>query len=112
MKIFTPIVDHLKLQIRLNVRTKNVEIKVGWASAVVTMPMDTPTMDTSTPPHSQTSKHTADLGAIQKAEDFVRAFMLGFNVDDALALVRLDDLFVDSFEVTDGQPIPIVFYKL
>eukprot|EP00731_Ephydatia_muelleri_P038280 Em0705g1a len=72
MKIFTPIVEHLKLQIRLNVRTKNVEIK--------------------------TSKHTTDLGAIQKAEDFVRAFMLGFNVDDALALVRLDDLFVESLK--------------
>ena len=53
----------------------------------------------------QSSKHTTDPGAIQKAEDFVRAFMLGFSADDALALVRLDDLFVDSFEVTDGQKL-------
>jgi len=29
MKIFTPIVDHLKLQVRLNLKTRNVEIKVG-----------------------------------------------------------------------------------
>ena len=28
MKIFTPVVDHLKLQIRLNLRSRNVEIKV------------------------------------------------------------------------------------
>ena len=28
MKIFSPIVDHLKLQIRLNLKTKNVELKV------------------------------------------------------------------------------------
>ena len=28
MKIFTPVVDHLKLQIRLNLKSKAVEIKV------------------------------------------------------------------------------------
>nr|XP_042713128.1 RNA-binding protein PNO1 isoform X2 [Chrysemys picta bellii] len=51
MKIFTPIVEHLHLQIRFNLKTRNVEIK------------------------------------------------------DALALVRLDDLFLESFEVTDVKPL-------
>lgn len=69
---------------------------------------------------------------MQKGADFVKAFMLGFDVavslhalcpahrprsltplrfcgrlhcwlQDALALLRLDDLFIDSFEVTDGE---------
>ncbi|XP_075452206.1 RNA-binding protein PNO1 isoform X2 [Ascaphus truei] len=51
MKIFTPIVEHLQLQVRFNLKTRNVEIK------------------------------------------------------DALALVRLDDLFLESFEVTDVKPL-------
>ncbi|NXN82972.1 PNO1 protein, partial [Bombycilla garrulus] len=79
MKIFTPIVEHLQLQIRFNLKTRNVEIK--------------------------TCKETKDLSALTKAADFVKAFILGFQVEDALALIRLDDLFLESFEVTDVKPL-------
>jgi len=79
MKIFQPVVEHLKLQIRYNLQTKQVEIR--------------------------TCKETTDIQHLQKGADFVRAFILGFEVDDALALVRLDDLFVDSFEVTDVKTL-------
>jgi len=75
MKIFEPIVEHLKLQVRFNLKSKCVEIR--------------------------TCKDTTDIQNLQKAADFVRAFVLGFEVEDALALVRLDDLFIDSFEITD-----------
>ncbi len=34
-------------------------------------------------------------------QDFVESFMMGFEVQDAVALLRLDDLFIDSFQVTD-----------
>ena len=62
MKIFTPVVEHLKLQIRFNVKDRNVEIRT-W-------------------------KETEDIANVQKAADFVKAFVLGFEVDDALALLR------------------------
>ena len=75
MKIFTPIVEHLHLQIRFNLKSRHVEIR--------------------------TCKQTEDATNLQKAADFVRAFVYGFDVDDALALIRLDDLFVDSFEIKD-----------
>ncbi|XP_054239710.1 RNA-binding protein PNO1 [Indicator indicator] len=79
MKIFTPIVEHLQLQIRFNLKTRNVEIR--------------------------TCQETKDLSALTKAADFVKAFILGFQVEDALALIRLDDLFLESFEVTDVKPL-------
>jgi RNA-binding protein PNO1 len=47
---------------------------------------------------------------VQKAADFIRAFSLGFDVDDAMALLRLDDLYLDSFTIEDvkflkGDPL-------
>src|SRR5579862_7126439 len=57
-KIYPPLVEHLKLQVRMNTRTKQVEMR--------------------------TSKHTVDAGsALQKGADFLKAFTLGFDVDVA-----------------------------
>ena len=74
-KIYPPLVEHLKLQVRMNIAKKAVELR--------------------------TSSHTTDTGAIQKGADFVTAFCLGFDLDDAIALLRLDDLYIQSFEVKD-----------
>ncbi|KAM9726545.1 RNA-binding protein PNO1 [Menidia menidia] len=79
LKIFTPIVENLHLQVRFNLKTRNVEIK--------------------------TCKETQDIGSLTKAADFVKAFVLGFQVEDALALIRLDELFLESFDVTDVKPL-------
>eukprot|EP00594_Rhizosolenia_setigera_P009357 CAMPEP_0178964830 /NCGR_PEP_ID=MMETSP0789-20121207/15911_1 /TAXON_ID=3005 /ORGANISM="Rhizosolenia setigera, Strain CCMP 1694" /LENGTH=256 /DNA_ID=CAMNT_0020649681 /DNA_START=29 /DNA_END=799 /DNA_ORIENTATION=+ len=74
-QIITPLVEFLGLQVRFNTRSRSVEMK--------------------------TSRQTQDMGALQKGADFVSAFMLGFEVQDAVALLRLDDLYLESFQVTD-----------
>jgi len=74
-QILLPLVQYLKLQVRFNTKTRSVEMR--------------------------TSSHTLDSGALQKGADFCSAFMLGFEVQDAVALLRLDDLYVESFQVTD-----------
>jgi RNA-binding protein PNO1 len=78
-KIFPPLVEHLQLQVRMNLKSKAVELR--------------------------TSSSTTDTGALQKGQDFLQAFCLGFDVDDAIALLRLDDLYIQSFEVRDVKSL-------
>ncbi|KAI8640710.1 hypothetical protein BD408DRAFT_419320 [Parasitella parasitica] len=79
MEIYSPLVEHMKLQVRMNVKTKTVELK--------------------------TSAQTEDEGSLQKGADFLRAFALGFEVEDAMALLRLDDIFLDTFEIKDVKTL-------
>ncbi|EIW60160.1 uncharacterized protein TRAVEDRAFT_70628 [Trametes versicolor FP-101664 SS1] len=79
VNIFSPLTEMLHLQVRMNVQRKSVEIR--------------------------TSKHTKDIGAIQKGADFVKAYALGFDVNDSIALLRMDDLYLDSFEIKDVKTL-------
>lgn len=76
MNIYKPLVEHLKLQVRFNPKIRGVELRTC------------PSL-------------TSDIGAIQKAADFINAFALGFQVQDALVILRLEDIFIDSFEIKD-----------
>ncbi|KAJ6293492.1 hypothetical protein OIU78_025464 [Salix suchowensis] len=50
-------------------------------------------------------KTRPDISNLQKCADFVHAFMLGFDVIDAIALLRLDELYVESFEIKDVKTL-------
>ena len=52
-----------------------------------------------------TRRTPPDAGARQKAADCVGAVILGFGLRDAVALLRLDDLYVESFEVKDVKTL-------
>lgn len=47
------------------------------------------------------SEVTDDRMNLNRAGDFLKAFMLGFELNDAVSLLRLDDLYLESFEVKD-----------
>ena len=53
----------------------------------------------------RTCAETEDVGSVQKAADFLKAYCLGFEVDDAISLLRLDDLYIDSFEIKDVKTL-------
>ncbi|KAJ9098716.1 pre-rRNA-processing protein pno1 [Naganishia friedmannii] len=79
VNVYGPLVEVMGLMVRMNVKKRQVELK--------------------------TSKHTPDQGAIQKGADFIKAFSLGFDVKDALAILRLEDLYLDSFEIKDVKTL-------
>ncbi|KAG2486552.1 hypothetical protein HYH03_014853 [Edaphochlamys debaryana] len=79
LELYKPITENLKLDMRMNLKTKKVEIK-------------------ATP-------QTTSPDALQKAADFVHAYLLGFEIRDAIALLRLDDLYVECFEIKDVKTL-------
>ncbi|KAK1386709.1 KH domain-containing protein [Heracleum sosnowskyi] len=79
MEIYTPVYEQMKVDIRMNLKGRKVELK--------------------------TRSDTPDISNLQKSADFVHAFMLGFDVIDAVALLRLDELYVESFEIKDVKTL-------
>ncbi|XP_047972038.1 RNA-binding protein PNO1 [Salvia hispanica] len=79
LEIYTPIYDEMKIDIRMNLKARRVELK--------------------------TRHDTPDVSNLQKCADFVHAFMLGFDVIDAVALLRMDELYVESFEIKDVKTL-------
>ena len=65
----------MKLQIRFNTKKKKVEIRE--------------------------CDQTEDKGSIQKTYEFLKAYLAGFTLEDAIAMLRLDDLYIETFLIKD-----------
>uniref|UniRef100_A0A803NB57 RNase H type-1 domain-containing protein n=1 Tax=Chenopodium quinoa TaxID=63459 RepID=A0A803NB57_CHEQI len=82
LEIYNPVYEQMKIDIRMNLKDlkdRKVELK--------------------------TRADTPDVSNLQKCADFVHAFMLGFDVTDAIALLRVDELYVDSIEIKDVKTL-------
>lgn len=77
--IVKAIIEHMKLEIRMNIKSKCIELR--------------------------TSEKTINTSAMQKSEDFLKAYMCGFDISDAIALLRLEDLYFETFDIKDVKAL-------
>lgn len=67
-QIYKPIVTHMGLEIRMNTKAKAIELRVGRCSA---HHINDP----------QTCSSTKDVGALEKATEYIKAFLVGFELE-------------------------------
>jgi len=73
-EIVEPLVKQLKLQVRCLPKKRTVEMR--------------------------TSKHTTVPNAIDRGMLFLKAFLLGFELRDAMAILRLNNLYIDTVDIS------------
>lgn len=77
--IVKAIIEHMKLEIRMNPKLKCIELR--------------------------TSENTTNTSAMQRSQDFLKAYMSGFDLSDAIALLRLEDLYFETFDIKDVKAL-------
>lgn len=90
IKIYGPLVEECGLQVRMNLKRRWVEMKVRSTCAFGSREE----WGAKSRPPLQTSKHTPSPSSLTRASDFLAAYALGFSAEDAIALLRLEELYV------------------
>lgn len=104
MSIYEPVTKQMKIDIRMNLKNKSVrQIQVRFETSKQKELIQSLCLGPQV--ELKTGKETEDIGALQKCADFVHAFMLGFEVRDAIALLRLDNLYLETFEIKDVKTL-------
>jgi len=73
--IVKALVEHMKIEVKMNTKAKCIEMR--------------------------NSEKTENMSALQKSEEFLKAFMCGFELSDSIAMLRLEDLYLETFQVKD-----------
>lgn len=73
LKIYTAIVEYGKLQIRFNQRARSIDLR--------------------------TCEATQDHAYLERSICFLQAVMYGFKIEDALAIMKYRDIFIETFEL-------------
>ena len=104
INIFGPLTEILGLQVRVNIQRKAVEIRVRALQSKLHS-----TISVYTYPYfgRQTSKHTKEIGSLQKGADFVKAYTLGFDVNVSSIVVAA---FVDAWSLNGMRRIQLPSY--
>lgn len=100
MEVYTPIVDQCKLEIRMNLKTRSVELRTSPLTAEAAILLN-PNSASAAAGNTPEARQAQAKVLLQKAEDFVKAVINGFDVKDAIALIRMDDVYIEGFEVKD-----------
>lgn len=75
LKIYTPIVELGKLQIRFDIRDRKIDLR--------------------------TCESTQDSSFLERGINYIQAIIDGFKVEDALAIMKFRDIFTESFELSE-----------
>lgn len=79
IKIYTPIVEMARIQIRMDPRKGVVEMR--------------------------TCEYTEDSSYLERAAQFVEAINVGFPIEDAVAILKFNDVFLDRFEMSEVKTL-------
>lgn len=79
IKIYTPIVQQGKLQIRFNHQSRHVELRSCQA--------------------------TTDLGFLERSVTYIQAFLDGFRPEDAISIMKFKDVFTESFCIQEVRKL-------